>query len=301
MIGIKEARPLDKKRAAIDPKEVCQFFIKLNERIETLGHPSLLVNADESGFQRRFDKGRSKKVVYFRSCTVEPRYYETIDSHHLTLMGAVSGDCSKLKPFVLSTKNIPKDIQNSVLFSQMIFRKTKKGYMTKESFREWVITVFIPYIEHKRKKFALKPQNSHAILLLDNLSTHSDEEISDLMSAHDFEVIFYPPNCTHILQCLDIGIFGTMKRMYYDSITEHKCLIDKLSRKIDHAITCFIRAATKMNIQSAWSSSGLTCVIGSDGAVTKIHANITKIKKIIHKINKNQFSNEEITALLGMN
>ena len=67
IIGIKEAKPIESKRADININHICQHFLDLEHTLRSLAHPSLLVNADESGFHKRFEKGKKKQ----KSCILQ--------------------------------------------------------------------------------------------------------------------------------------------------------------------------------------------------------------------------------------
>jgi hypothetical protein len=74
---------------------------------------------------------------------------------------------------------------------------------------------FLPYI----KKL---PKDEVKVLIGDNLAAHLSPVVIDLCQLHNVRFIFLPENSTHLLQPLDVAVFGPMKRRWRQVLTAWK-------------------------------------------------------------------------------
>lgn len=76
------------------------------------------------------------------------------------------------------------------------YTNTKKGWMTRQLFRSWVLEL----------NAKMKAENRNILLLLDNVSSHHfDEPLSNV------KIQMLPPNTTSVLQPQDAGIIASLK------------------------------------------------------------------------------------------
>ena len=79
------------------------------------------------------------------------------------------------------------------------------AYIDSHSWLEWIKKVFIPYA---------KPSPEQRILLLiDNLRTHLTFDSVKYASDNGVDILPFPPRASHILQPLDVGVFGPLKTL----------------------------------------------------------------------------------------
>jgi hypothetical protein len=75
------------------------------------------------------------------------------------------------------------------------------------------------------------------LLFVDNCATHSP----DTSSLRNVKVVFYTPNCTSVVQPLDLGLIKCFKQVYGKQLVQRAvCLMDagkKVQLKLD--IDCF--------------------------------------------------------------
>lgn len=85
-----------------------------------------------------------------------------------------------------------------------MYDSTKSGWFDGRTFIRWFLEIFIKYVEEK------KTQNP--ILIGDNLQSHFTPSV--IRAAKDKGVYFtpLPPNSTHIMQPLDVAVFGLVKK-----------------------------------------------------------------------------------------
>jgi hypothetical protein len=59
-------------------------------------------------------------------------------------------------------------------------------------------------------------------LLGDNLAAHLSPVVIELCKKHNVRFTFLPENSTHLLQPLDVAMFGPMKRQWREVLTRWK-------------------------------------------------------------------------------
>ena len=74
-------------------------------------------------------------------------------------------------------------------------------------FYQYVRTI-IPYFRDK------KPKNMKGILFMDGHECHKKPEIQELLTPYNGKIIFFPPNCTSLIQPLDVGVNRSFKAKY---------------------------------------------------------------------------------------
>jgi hypothetical protein len=97
---------------------------------------------------------------------------------------------------------------------ELILKHRNKPYMSSQLFAEYISTVLLPYVDELRsnEEFADK----EAVLLMNNYFVRVQGETRQMLANHRVKVLSFPPHTTHILQSLDLNLFGNFKkRMNY--------------------------------------------------------------------------------------
>ncbi|XP_064419100.1 jerky protein homolog [Latimeria chalumnae] len=90
------------------------------------------------------------------------------------------------------------------------YKAQTSAWMDREIFIYWFHHMFVPAVKEHFRKIG-KPENSKAILLLDNCRAHPKEQ--ELVSGNIF-TIFLPANVTSLIQPMDQGVIQNMKCFY---------------------------------------------------------------------------------------
>lgn len=159
---------------------------------------------------------------------------------------------------VVSFKKIPTDIATAANLGWSIGR-TPNGWMTCESFFEYVANIFNRYLLEKN---ITKP----VILFFDGHSSHISLQLSEFCQKEDIISISLPPNATHVLQPLDVTVFGPLKNEW-----KKKLELYKLDRKVEprkcHVLpileSIFAQENFKKNLAKGFESCGL-CPLDPD-------------------------------------
>lgn len=98
----------------------------------------------------------------------------------------------------------PKNLEN-FLPDHWAVAKTEKGWMTGEAFYEYIANVFHKWLLRNNVPLPV-------ILFVGGHSSHLSYHLSTFAAANGIEVIALNPNATHILQPLDVSVFGSLKK-----------------------------------------------------------------------------------------
>ena len=189
-------------RAEITRETVNEFFKNLDE---TYGEgelsPSCIFNYDETNVT---DEPNSKSVIVQRGLRRVERKVDHSKSS-VSIMFAGSADGKFLPPFVVYkaqnvyegwTKNGPDGTG---------YDCSKSGWFDQRTFERWFFEIFLPYAQSLDGK---------KILIGDNLSSHFSIEVVQACDEYDIAFVSLLPNATHLLQPLDVAVFGPAKRIW---------------------------------------------------------------------------------------
>jgi hypothetical protein len=206
-LTVRKANMIKRTRAAVSHKVVKDFFARFAKTVKDIP-PSNVFNYDETNLQD--NPGCSKAI--FRKGT---KYAEQVRNHSksaVSVMFCGSATGQLLPPYVVyKGQNVWEDwcvggVKGSV------YSSTPSGWFDGFTFKDWFVKVFLP---------ASRRLEGRKLLLGDNLSSHLSVEVINLCSKNDIEFVCLPPNSTHVLQPLDVGLFGPMKACWRRQLREY--------------------------------------------------------------------------------
>lgn len=180
--------------------EVGAYF-KEKDLSEVLKNPSRVFNGDETGFQICPATGRvlaekGTKNVY----TIE----KGASKENVTVMFTFSASGEICAPMIVYPyKRIPEKIIQSVP-PQWGIARSDNGWMTAETFYEYIANVLHPYLVKQKTIFPI-------ILFVDGHKSHITYNLSILCNTLQIELIALYPNATRILQPADVAVFSPVK------------------------------------------------------------------------------------------
>ncbi|KAG0426074.1 Tigger transposable element-derived protein 6, partial [Dictyocoela muelleri] len=176
--------------ASADLTNIKSFKKELKKKLESYNKEDIF-NIDEtslyikSGFNKSYvlDKNTDNKNI-------------KQNKTRLSLMLGVNIFGEKLKPLVIGKSKNPRALKyvNLETFN-LYYRSNKTSWLTSSLFYE--------YINNLNEK--LFKEGRKILLLLDNFSGHKRENMTNI------ELMFFPPNCTSIIQPLDAIIINSFK------------------------------------------------------------------------------------------
>jgi hypothetical protein len=128
------------------------------------------------------------------------------------------------------------------------------GWTSNDIGLHWLREVFLPLS---------KPAKSSQwrLLICDNHGSHVTEEFMYEARKNRVYLLYLPPHTSHILQPLDVSVFGPLKRAYHSKISEIISLDDNSTVKKRHFNTIYYTArmetVNERNIRSGWRETGL--------------------------------------------
>lgn len=253
------ASSIDDSRASIDLNEVERYIHEIEQVMNNPPIPQLLINFDETGFGRRPEKGKRKKVFVCRDCNMEAFWREDTEQHHISLVTAISAACTSLKPLLLSTrKTMDSDLAGTFFYRWGSYAYTQKGYMTQQSMVYWVKNNLAPYIKYIRDN-TTGPH--HCVIICDGCSSHFGSEVMQAFEEiGNIKIIFLPPHSSHLTQMLDVSLFSVLKRRY-SSTPKDESLSSKFTQKLIRIKKAYQSCVNEELIKSSWEAAGFKLII----------------------------------------
>lgn len=126
------------------------------------------------------------------------------EKENLTVLFMVNADGLMAPPMILFWyQRIPFSVTASMP-PDWIAGTTERGWMTAESFYEYVTNHFYPWLLKNDIEFPV-------ILYVDGHSSHLTLPLCNFCRDKKIELIALYPNATHILQPLDVSVFHPLK------------------------------------------------------------------------------------------
>ena len=134
---------------------------------------------------------------------------------YITILGVGCADGTRLPPFVVyKGKNLwSRWMQGGP--AGCMYSVSDSGWMESANFVQWFEKMFLPATKHVAKKLPV-------ILFFDGHHSHLSIKLIELARAHNVHLFCFPPHCTHILQPLDVAVFGPVKAARRKVLKEHQ-------------------------------------------------------------------------------
>src|SRR5271168_2451461 len=129
---------------------------------------------------------------------------------------------------------------------------SQNGWTTNELGRDW--------IRHFEKSTSLRKLGVYRLLVLDGHESHHSDEFEEYCREHNIVTLCMPPHSSHLLQPLDVGCFGPLKKAYGRQIE------DLMRQQITHITkedfipvfrAAFQVSLTESNIQGGFRGAGI--------------------------------------------
>lgn len=129
---------------------------------------------------------------------------------------------------------------------------SKNGWTTNEIGLDW--------IKHFDQSTKTRVKGKYRLLILDGHESHHSMEFESYCRDNDIKTLCMPPHSSHILQPLDVGVFGPLKTAYGRQI-EHlmKARITYITKEdfFPAFLEAFNTSITQENIQGGFRGAGL--------------------------------------------
>ncbi len=186
---------------------VREWFTKVYNLIDLTQYDERMIgNADESMLQTK-----SRLLCIVKRDERFALVREDNNSEHITILTLVTTNGDYMAPMLIfDLKHLPTNLDQLVKLGKIIWASQENGWIDKVNFQNWVKEV-IKWVATRRTTLGL-PNDAKFLLFLDG---HSSRECSDtlkLFKDNFIDVCLFPSHCSHLLQPLDVGIFGPFKK-----------------------------------------------------------------------------------------
>ena len=96
-----------------------------------------------------------------------------------------------------------------------LYGVSKSGWTESNNFLEWFNKIFLPAVDHLLSTGAV-------VLFLYGHHSHLSLSLIRTTKEKGVHLYYLPPHTTHILQPLDIGVYGHIKQTWKKILKEHK-------------------------------------------------------------------------------
>jgi hypothetical protein len=186
-----------------------QWFETVHEAIQEHGiHEDDIWNFDETGFAMGLCS--TSKVITAVERSERPRRVIQGNREWVTIIECVSSKGIRIPPWIIlkAKEHQAAWYQESALFNKgYAIARSQNGWTTDEIGLRWLKEMFEPQSKHHLT-------GAKRLLILDGHSSHLTAEFDDFCKENAIICLCMPPHTSHLLQPLDVGVFGPLKRAY---------------------------------------------------------------------------------------
>jgi hypothetical protein len=187
-------------------EKISQWFSVFRTRFEEQNYELQNVyNMDETGFA----VGTTQSTRIIVDSTQKSSWKVTPGKQEwITAIECVNAVGEALSPMVIfkakdtNSRWIPEDAPTNWRFST-----SNSGWTSNSHGFEWLRTMFEPESRLKSKE---KPR----LLIADGHASHITANMIALCMENNIDLLILPPHCSHLLQPLDVGVFGPLKKYH---------------------------------------------------------------------------------------
>jgi hypothetical protein len=191
-----------------DPKVIKQWFQTVQEVIEEHGiHEDDIWNFDETGFA--MGVCTTSKVITAVERSERPRTVIQGNWEWVTIIECVSSKGISIPPVVIlkAKEHQATWYQEPGLPKTWILSTSENGWTTDKIGLQWLKEVFEPWSQRSIT-------GAKRLLILDGHSSHQTAGFDAFCKENAIVCLCMPPHTSHLLQPLDVGVFGPLKRSY---------------------------------------------------------------------------------------
>ncbi len=210
MLSTRMCQNITRKRAAVSVETVTRFFDNLEDTLKDVP-PENVVNYDETNLT---DDPKAKLMIFRKGTKYAERILNTSKSA-VSLMFACAANGQFLPPYIVYKAERLMDswVQGGPVSAR--YNRTKSGWFDGHCFRDWLQRLAVPYFQHLSNDFP-------RVIIGDNLASHLSADVIEICELNRIHMLFLPPNSTHLLQPLDVAVYGPMKAAWRKVLTEWK-------------------------------------------------------------------------------
>ncbi|KAL5612103.1 hypothetical protein BROUX41_000349 [Berkeleyomyces rouxiae] len=207
-IKIRRSRAIDSQRISGASTDVIRSWFRHLDIPEIKAiNPCNRYNMDETGIQ----EGKGSNGLVLGSAEGTTLLKKQPGSRVWTsLIECVSATGDTLPPLVIfkgktiQQQRFPLDLGP---FATWKFTVTENGWTSDSTAIQWLQEIFIPSTQPS-------DPSEPRLLILDGHGSHETTDFMYLCYTHNIRLFFLPPHASHVLQPLDLPVFGPLKTAY---------------------------------------------------------------------------------------
>ncbi|CAK1599466.1 unnamed protein product [Parnassius mnemosyne] len=226
LLSNRMASNISTDRAKVSASTIDSFFEYFAPTIDGVT-PDRIINYDETNLT---DDPGNKKYIYKRGVKYPERVTNTSKTA-VSLMFAATAEGQLLPVYVVYKAEHLWDTWLEGGPPDAIYNRSKSGWFDSVCFENWFEKVIVPYTKKKPGR---------KIVIGDNLSSHFSENVLKKCEKLNISFVCLPPKSTHLLQPLDVALYGPLKHYWRTILTgwkkvegrKHKTLVKDVFPKL---------------------------------------------------------------------
>ena len=235
------------------PESVDKYFKNLGEIIDKYNlqdKPHLIYNADETGIQ---PEHRPPNVIATPGS--KPQAVTSPRSTTTTLIGCANALGNAVPPFfIFKGKRFNEDLlQGATPGTRGVM--SDSGWSNATVFRQYLEDHFLPHVNGGGTS------DNPILLIFDGHASHVSPQLIEWAKDRHIILFVLPAHTSHVLQPLDVAVFGPFKTYYYQecAIFMQKNMGQSITRYDMTKLACraYLKAMSPTNVQSAFKKTGI--------------------------------------------
>ena len=203
-----------------------------------------IFNIDETGFPLC---GNSKLKIIAEKGAKNVFRVSSESKEQITVVGSVSANGDFQKPLILFPGVRPNYNFRGVDKDKYSCGTTPNGWITADSFFFWFTNLIVAPLRDKIE-FPI-------LIFMDGHTSHINISISEFCQKNDVILYCFPPHASHIIQPLDISVYGPLKLKWNKALSDFKEEYNENMNK-SNFIKVFDRAFEEIKIKPSNVTSG---------------------------------------------
>ena len=192
--------------------QVQKTFLEAGLNVADPGIACRLWNCDETGF---CTSSSSTKLIVRRGAKAVHEVGGGSGHEFITVHCAASGSGERLPPFILyKGKNLYRRWMEGGP-AGALYGVNDSGWMDASNFLSWFNKLFIPAVTHLT-------ETAPVVLFFDGHHSHISLELINTAREKNLLLLCLPPNTTHLLQPMDVGVFAPLKSAWRQILKKFK-------------------------------------------------------------------------------
>ena len=250
----RKTRTYDYRRALCeDPAVIRPWFQLVRDTVAKYGIlDEDMYNFDETGFMMGMIS--TTMVVTSSDRRARPKLAQPGNREWVTEIQGINSQGWAIPPFIIvaGKHHLTNWYEDSTLPPDWVISTTHNGWTTNEKGVEW--------IQHFEKHTKARTRGTYRLLIVDGHESHHSTELELFCQDHKIITLCMPSHSSHILQPLDVGCFGPLKKAYGREIEGlMKAHITHITKAdfLPAFFAAFQASMTEKNIKGGFRGAGI--------------------------------------------